>query len=718
MLKWFVMRTFLSLCAGLLFTASLHGEGGEAGGIDRHALISRHDVCVTAIDPLSPLSVGNGDFAFTVDASGLQSFPDLYFNQGIPTETLSTLPWAWHWFPNPGGLRREDAMKDYPFHGRTIRYDALQNSPAGAYFRENPQPLPLGQLGFIYKGAALKPEAISGIAQRLDLWTGVIYSGFTLDGQRVAVETLAHPQRSLVAVKITSPLLRDGSLQVRLRFPYAYDVNAAKNRPPMIWDKPGLHRTMVRKTTDRGASIERVVDSSRYAVTLGWEQAARFTADEAAHECRLQSKGADVLALTCGFSADGEAAISFDAAKQASAQAWKQYWTEGGAVDLAGSTDPRASELERRIVLSQYLVKVNYGGSFPPAETGLTLLTWYGKHNSEMFFWHAAQFYQWGHTALLEKSLAWYRKILPLAKADAASKGFDGARWPKMAGIDGAPSPGGINPFIIWNFPTPIYLSELVRRAHPGPPTLEKYRDIVFETANFLASYAYDDKAVGRYVLGPPLQSVNEDSAKDRTQNPTFELAYWYYALKVAQTWRQQLGLAPEPHWADVIAKLSKLPVADGKYLEVETEPNLFERKTSLSTSMLMALGFLPRTPMVDPAIMRSTFDEICARNGMGHWNSWAMGEAAMTAARLGEPEKAVDILTNDAPAARFLNNGHVPRPKEPKTCPAYLPANASLLSAVALMAAGWDGAQKVNAPGFPQNGAWKVKWEGLQPMP
>ena len=47
--------------------------------------------------------------------------------------------------------------------------------------------------------------------------------------------------------------------------------------------------------------------------------------------------------------------------------------------------------------------------------------------------------------------------------------------------------------------------------------------------------------------------------------------------------------------------------------------------------------------------------------------------------------------------------------------CPAAL---VVLLSAVALMAAGWDGAPKVDAPGFPQDGRWRVKWEGLQPMP
>ncbi|HTN69367.1 MAG TPA: hypothetical protein VLZ33_07880, partial [Dysgonamonadaceae bacterium] len=37
---------------------------------------------------------------------------------------------------------------------------------------------------------------------------------------------------------------------------------------------------------------------------------------------------------------------------------WEQFWTTGGAVDFSLCTDPRAKELERRVVLSQYLTKI------------------------------------------------------------------------------------------------------------------------------------------------------------------------------------------------------------------------------------------------------------------------------------------------------------------------------------------------------------------------
>jgi hypothetical protein len=564
----------------------------------------------------------------------------------------------------------------------------------------------------------LAPEDLGAIDQKLDLWTGTIRSMYTIAGQPVTVETVAHSALSQMAVKLVSPLVRSGALQVRFRFAYSYQLSV-RNKPPLVWDQPGRHRTAVVRQGEGFRQLERTLDESRYYVNVRWEGNDTFT-EIAPHDLRLQAEGSDTLVFSCGFSADSTAARwpLFDETQSASAQGWKDYWTSGGIVDLAGSADPRAAELERRVVLSQYLMKVNYAGAFPPAEDGLTNITWYGKHNSEMYFWHAAQFYQWGHPELLEKGLAWYRKILPLGQAEAAAQGFEGVRWPKMAGIDGRPAPGTINPFIIWNQPNPIALCELVYRARPERATLEKYREIVFESARFLASFAQLDRVTDRYVLGPPLRNVSENAGEDHTRNPTFELAYWYYGLQVAQTWRARLGLDPEPKWADVMTRLSPLPVSEGRYLEIETFPDMYRKQGGVPVSMLMILGFMPKVSIVDQEIVRGTFHEVTRRNGPDRWVSWAMGQAAMTAARLGERETAVRILINQAPAARFMNNGHVRRPKEPDGCPAYLPVNAALLTAVGLMAAGWDDAPSVPSPGFPQDGAWDVKWEGLNRMP
>ncbi|MCL4482144.1 MAG: hypothetical protein M1445_05935 [Bacteroidetes bacterium] len=53
---------------------------GNSPKIDRKALVTRHNILVEAPDTLASLSVGNGNFAFTTDITGLQTFYREYEN--------------------------------------------------------------------------------------------------------------------------------------------------------------------------------------------------------------------------------------------------------------------------------------------------------------------------------------------------------------------------------------------------------------------------------------------------------------------------------------------------------------------------------------------------------------------------------------------------------------------------------------------------------------
>ena len=83
----------------------------------------------------------------------------------------------------------------------------------------------------------------------------------------------------------------------------------------------------------------------------------------------------------------------------------------------------------------------------------------------------------------------------------------------------------------------------------------------------------------------------------------------------------------------------------------------------------------------------------------------------AMTAARLGEPQVAMDALLMSTEKNRYLPNGHNWQRRD---LPCYLPGNGGLLYAVAMMAAGWRSAPRGLAPGFPSDGTWLVRHEGL----
>ena len=108
---------------------------------------------------------------------------------------------------------------------------------------------------------------------------------------------------------------------------------------------------------------------------------------------------------------------------------------------------------------------------------------------------------------------------------------------------------------------------------------------------------------------------------------------------------------------------------------------------------MLAALGVLPDVGLVDRAIMSATLDGVMADWDWPETWGWDYPMMAMTAARLGRPKDAVDLLLLDTPKNRYLANGHC---RQENRLPLYLPANGGLLSAAAMMAAGWDGADDV----------------------
>lgn len=464
-----------------------------------------------------------------------------------------------------------------------------------------------------------------------------------------------------------------------------------------------------------GARFKRILDADRYCVRVAWSGKAELQ-PLAPHSFGLTT-AADSIECVLAF-APLEAFLAglpaFAAVLRSAASHWGHFWSTGGAVDFSGSTDPRAHELERRVVLSQYLTAIQCAGSLPPQETGLTGNSWYGKFHLEMHWWHAVHFALWNRLPLLERSLSWYESILPQARATAEAQGYAGVRWPKMTSPDGRESPSGVGVFLIWQQPHPIYYAELCYRTHPDRQTLERYRRLVFETADFMASYPVWHEAPHRFVLGPALIPAQESygSSKRTNLNPTFELAYWHWGLATAQQWRERLGLERDPKWDRVLASLSRPSIREGIYPGIETPPYTIRRD---HPSMVAALGFVPPTPLVEADVMARTFDDVLNTWDWPSTWGWDYPMLAMTAARLGRPDEAVNALFLPSPKNHFLANGHN---HQSKRLPLYLPGNGGLLTAVAMMAAGWDGAPAGPAPGFPHDGQWQVRQEGLLPMP
>lgn len=697
-----MIRQKLSLLAVLSLFLSI---SAYAGTIDRRAVVSRNNPRVTKIDSLQSLTVGNGHFAMTVDVTGLQTFPEIY-SKGIPLGTMSD--WGWHSFANPNHYVPADALEAKDFgRGRKELYAAQFKEPgrqhdASEWLRKNPHRLHLGTVGLDLKN----PSEVKDIDTKLDMWDGKVSSSFNYGKDNYRVVTICSPTGG----KITSRVESSARPKIVVRFAYP---TGGHSDDACDWTKDKLHSTTIVSQTAKSVLLRRTIDKTIYYVRVSW--AGNASLKQTGRNKLILTSKANTLDFSVEFAENevADAPFDFDGAMAATTQFWHNYWNTGAIVDFSRVADPRARELERRVVLSQYLLAVNDGGDTPPQETGLTYNSWFGKFHLEMIWWHQAEFALWGHPEILDRSLSWYKKVEPIAREIAKRQGFEGVRWMKMTDPSGQEAPSNVGSYLIWQQPHLIYLAEELYRTNPGRKYIDKYADLVEQTAEFMGSFAEYDKANDRYVLRgciPAQETLNAAT----TVNPPYELSYWHYALGVANEWRERQGKPRNAHWDDIVAKLSPLAFnSDSLYLAAESATDTYTnlKMTSDHPALLGAFGILPDSRLINHRVMNHTLDWI-----LKNWNwptswGWDFPMTAMTSARLGRTEDAVNALLMPVQKNTYLLNGHNYQDDRLRL---YLPGNGGLLTAVAMMCAGWDGHTGTN-PGFPDS--WDVRWEGLVPM-
>ena len=680
--------------------------------LDRRELVRRHCPETRKADPFSPFSVGNGNFAFTADITGLQTFPG-HYREGIPLCTMAQ--WGWHSAPAPNGLGRADFQPVfYDTKRGPVPYPASAEGQEALYawLRENPHRFHLGRVGFCLSkedGSLACLGDLDGIRQRLDLWTGVLGSRFLVQGVPVEVRTLCHPSLDGIAVSVRSRLLEAGRLSVTVEFPYGSPgIEAA------LWDREDLHESDLTELTPRHFGWDRRLDGDRYFVKAAFSRDVRVLR-RGKHGFFFGPVGpGDLMEFFVGFSLGADAADlpTYAAAEEACRGWWEGFWMKGGAVETAESRDPRTFELERRIVLSQYLTAIQCSGSVPSQRTGLTCNSLYGKIQLEQQLFQVGHFPLWGRPGLLARSLGWYGSILGKATSLAAAQGYRGARWPKMADGRGDWTPSPIAPFLVWQQPQVIHFAEFLYRADPRGEVLEKYRELVLKTAEFMVSFPEYDEERDRYVLGPPVAAMQEHWKPGETLNPLFELEYWHWGLKTAGEWEKRSGLPKSVEFERIASKLAAPPIHAGLYAAQENCTSTYSEFNFGNPSVLGAFGLLPGLRL-DKAVMERSFERVLETWDWGRTCGFDYPLAALAAARLGRPGKAVDLLLLDVPNNRFLPNGHN-RQAGREGLPVFLAGNGALLFAAAMMAGGWEGAPEGPAPGFPRDGAWKVRREGL----
>ena len=427
----------------LLLAASL---AAARAAIDRRAVVARHALQTavsdaTLLSPLDVYTIGNGDFAINVDATGLQTFNDTYATAAPSLLDLNTLA-SWGWHSNPTFFPRTSDSAAYlramnwsylatavsATENRTVPYLVGSNmtSTYGGWTARNPHRAGLGQLALraVRAGAALgdDPEALLAAAvvnltSALDTWAGGVMAAFTLLAPAgaafaVTVATAVHPDVDLVSTRVACARTAGAGgcpTALRLALPYSMASSPSAN----TWGFPDAHTSaVVVNASAPGAtrvSILHTADDFATTVDCEWDDARWLFVRTGAHAFALAPPpGAAAVAvqLSCAWAPAGlrypigTTSSAFVRAKVAATRAllggaarfplyaavqaaqaamFADFWGGGSFVELAATGAADALELERRVVLSRYLTRVNSAGASPPQETGLISNSWAGK---------------------------------------------------------------------------------------------------------------------------------------------------------------------------------------------------------------------------------------------------------------------------------------------------------------------------------------------------
>ena len=366
---------YSTACTSVLVTLLII-PAGVYSKIDRYAVVSRYNPFRNVSSLSTPMQVGNGNFAFGSDITGLQTF--------LPFATMAS--WGWKNDSFPSGYGLEDILSfqgtSLDNHGHNVTYmfgGPEDKASIQQWLVSNPNRVNLGRVGLLFlssEGALLNvtEEQLTRRVQSLDLWTGILTSEFEYNNTQVKVTTICSQGTDVVGIDVQSLLIRSGQLGLFLDFPWS--DGSSKFSAPFVgtFNTPQMHTTAlsnIHVANGAQAEISHTLVNNTFITTIGDSNFTITRDNPSAHRYILTpQKGTGSISTSIAFSLESLGRIpNYWAVLESSINGWADFWQNGGFIDVyTGSSDKRADELQRRIVLSQYLLRVNEAGDYPPQE--------------------------------------------------------------------------------------------------------------------------------------------------------------------------------------------------------------------------------------------------------------------------------------------------------------------------------------------------------------
>lgn len=584
--------------------------------------IIKYNLKFNHIDSKNPVTIGNGDFAITLDQTGTQSLYEIY--KDIPLSTMSNKNWFYK--------DKKDIKPSY-VDGKAYMLFNLDNDPNYQINRQYPFKYSFMQILLYDNDKLIDINNIKDVKQELDLYKGIVTSSFNYKEKINKTISFIYQDHDEFNFKLQSDNL---NLALKFNYPsytkngYRLDilpnVLVKEDRITLLYD-------------DKNSLSFKLKSSSKYQIV---ENTLIFDDNNVS------------------FS------LALDEIKEG--KLLDEFWKCDNGIIIDNE------ELVKKMVLSKYLLHVNSTGIYPPQESGLTYNCWNSKFHLEMHLIHSLWNIYNNHVGDLVKSFDYYLSIMPSSLKRASLNGYKGLRFPKMTGPDGEDSPSNIGPLLIWQAPHILFMLQEIYYLYNKENIIKKYEPLISGTIDFMISFLTLKDS--KYQMLDPLLEACESIPLDRCQNPSFELEYWRYTLERQPKIDTVLYGHQRYDYLDITSKIITPKEDDGIYLKTYGVIDKYDLYKDHPTEGFLMSFF--KSKIVDKEKMVKTIDYILKNMDLSSYWGWDFPFLGLSLLNCGEIEKSIEVTQLNIINNQYLYNGYNTSPRD--DLKAYLPGNGAFL--------------------------------------
>lgn len=584
--------------------------------------IIKYNLKFNHIDSKNPVTIGNGDFAITLDQTGTQSLYEIY--KDIPLSTMSNKNWFYK--------DKKDIKPSY-VDGKAYMLFNLDNDPNYQINRQYPFKYSFMQILLYDNDKLIDINNIKDVKQELDLYKGIVTSSFNYKEKINKTISFIYQDHDEFNFKLQSD-----NLNLALKFNYpSYTKNGYRlDILPNVLVKEDR---MTLLYDDKNSLSFKLKSSSKYQIV---ENTLIFDDNNVS------------------FS------LALDEIKEG--KLLDEFWKCDNGIIIDNE------ELVKKMVLSKYLLHVNSTGIYPPQESGLTYNCWNSKFHLEMHLIHSLWNIYNNHVGDLVKSFDYYLSIMPSSLKRASLNGYKGLRFPKMTGPDGEDSPSNIGPLLIWQAPHILFMLQEIYYLYNKENIIKKYEPLISGTIDFMISFLTLKDS--KYQMLDPLLEACESIPLDRCQNPSFELEYWRYTLERQLKIDTVLYGHQRYDYLDITSKIITPKEDDGIYLKTYGVIDKYDLYKDHPTEGFLMSFF--KSKIVDKEKMVKTIDYILKNMDLSSYWGWDFPFLGLSLLNCGEIEKSIEVTQLNTINNQYLYNGYNTSPRD--DLKAYLPGNGAFL--------------------------------------